>query len=253
VPQRPHIVHQVLHADRYIEGDVPATLRAAAGLAPAKAAPDRRAEIASAHAALAEDWGKAEAKAEGAARIEPVSLCVALRETLPKDTLIFDETITHARLVQTHVRPETEGSYTYVQGGLGQGLGVALGAKLGAPGNFVVLTVGDGAFLYNPIVQSLAAARDMGLAVLIVIFNNRKYLSMKYNHLRFYPDGQSVEHDLFQGVDLDTQPELHALAGPCGAVGIGVSGKPELRAALEQAIATVQAGRTVVLNVAVTR
>ena len=46
-----------------------------------------------------------------------------------------------------------------MQGGLGQGIGVALGVKLADPAREVALTVGDGSFLYNPIVQSLSAAK----------------------------------------------------------------------------------------------
>lgn len=254
VPQRPQMVYQVLHADRYVEGDVPATLHAAAAKAPGGGPLMATEGVRAARAALEADWKKAEDKAAAVTTgIDPVSLCVALRELLPAGTTIFDETITHARLVQAHVRPETEGSYSYVQGGLGQGIGVALGGKLAAPERLVMLTVGDGSFLYNPIVQALAASAQLKLPVLIVVFNNRKYLSMKFNHLRFYPDGQSVEHDMFHGVDLGDQPAIEQVSAASGAVGIAVAERNELETALARAIGTVQGGTTVVLNVFVTR
>jgi acetolactate synthase-1/2/3 large subunit len=116
-----------------------------------------------------------------------------------------------------------------------------------------MLTLGDGTFLYNPIVQALTASRQMALPILIVIFNNRKYLSMQLNHLRFYPDGQSVEAGMFHGVDLADQPDLEALAAPCGAKGIAVRDKAALDAAIAEAIATVQGGQTCVLNLQVNR
>src|SRR5262249_31529323 len=41
-PQRPHMVHQVLFADLYLEGDIASTLRAAAESAPARIDEARR-------------------------------------------------------------------------------------------------------------------------------------------------------------------------------------------------------------------
>lgn len=247
VPQRPQMVYQVLQADRYIEGEVPKTLRAAAALASGDFS-DRSSRATAAHDRLAARWSKSEAEAAEGNALTAVDVAVALREALPEETLIFDETITHARTVRDHIRPEKEGSYSYVQGGLGQGIGVALGGKMAAPDRFVMLTVGDGSFLYNPIVQALTAAKMQGLAILVVVFNNRQYLSMKYNHLRFYPDGQSVEHKMFHGVDLAGQPSLEDIANACGAEGMTVTDKRALAEAVRQAISTVQNGRTVVLN-----
>ncbi len=39
---------------------------------------------------------------------------------------------------------------------------------------------------------------------------------MKLNHLRAYPDGVAVKHNLFHGVNLDTQPALHRFGEPFG-------------------------------------
>ena len=156
-------------------------------------------------------------------------------------------------VVQQHVRPSRASSYFYVQGGLGQGVGVALGGKLADPDTFTVLTVGDGSFLYNPIVQALQASKQNGLPILVVVFNNRQYLSMKYNHLRFYPDGDSVEHKMFHGVELGDQPPLEAFAEPFGFKGIAVSDPAQLESAVNDAISSVLAGTTTILNVYVTK
>jgi thiamine pyrophosphate-dependent acetolactate synthase large subunit-like protein len=252
VPQRPHMVYQVLQADRHIEGDVPSTLQSAAARATAGAAA-RRARAEAGHERLIGQWSEAEAKAASEDGISPIHLAARLRAAMPQSALIFDETITHGRVVRDHVRPEAEGSYSYVQGGLGQGIGVALGGKLAAPDRLVVLAVGDGSFLYNPIVQALTASREMRLPILIVVFNNRQYLSMKMNHLRFYPDGQSVEHDLFHGVDLSGQPRIEEVAKACGARGVAVQSRAALDDAIHEALRTVTGGQTCVLNVIVNR
>ena len=49
--------------------------------------------------------------------------------------------------------------------------------------------IGDGAFLYNPALGSLGAARDYNLPIMAVIFNNKKYAAMQGMHLKMYPEG----------------------------------------------------------------
>jgi acetolactate synthase I/II/III large subunit len=254
VPQRPHIVYQVLGADRYLEGDTAATL---AGLSLAvhrggldeKSVATRRERVGAMHEALRVKLADGEATALAKTdAIAPLALVRALREAAPEDTLLVDETITHSRLLRGHLDGKS-GSYLYVQGGLGQGLGVALGAKLAARDRTVVLAIGDGTFIYNPIVAALSAARDYDLPLLIVIFTNRQYLSMKMNHLRFYPEGAAVQTGDFRGVDLSTQPDLADLAKPFGMHAESVEEPAELSAAVERAFTAVASGTTAVLNV----
>ena len=250
-PQRPYAVYQVLFAERYLEGDVAHTLAAAAALRPPELdVGDRAAMIAARRSALEGERLEAEAKAAAAeGRIGAVRLVSALRQARPDRSIVFDETITHSRLVQKHLLGDDPTGYFYVQGGLGQGIGVALGGKLAAQDRFVCLVIGDGSFLYNPIVQALAASKAIGLPILIVVFNNRKYLSMKFNHLRFYPEGVAQTKDCFFGVNLDDQPDLERFGEPFDMATFQVSAPEALDAALAEAIAEVQSGRTAILNV----
>ena len=249
VPHRPYVDYQVLGADQYLEGDVAPTLRALtqsvceAGVDVALVA-ERRERFASPPAE------RARPVADG---IDPADVVDLLRELLDPDAAVIDETITHARTVQARLKADRPGRYSYVQGGLGQGIGVALGVKLADPAREVALTVGDGSFLYNPIVQSLSAAKSLRLPVLIVVFNNRQYLSMKLNHLRFYPEGTAVTEDDFRGVDLADQPDLAALAEPFGLLGLSLSSPEELRGGLEKALQAVRAGTTAIVDVRVNR
>ncbi|GAA1468993.1 thiamine pyrophosphate-binding protein [Microbacterium thalassium] len=258
VPQRPHVVYQVLNADHYLEGALPETLaqlrEATLALTDQSAIATRSAYFASAHGRWATATADAEARAAASDRIDPVLLATKLREIVRAEgATVVDETITHSRLVQRHVGWDRPDSYFYVQGGLGQGIAVALGVKLAVQDGIVIFTVGDGAFLYNPIVQSLMAAKDLGLPVLIVIFNNKKYLSMKMNHLRFYPQGAAVQTENHLGVDLSTQPELSAFAAPFDMYHAAVDDPAELDRVLGEALAAVTSGTTAVLNVAVSR
>ncbi|MDX2376335.1 thiamine pyrophosphate-binding protein [Microbacterium sp. LRZ72] len=258
VPQRPHIVYQVLNADHYLEGSLPETLgqlrESTLGLADAATVERRRSVVEGFHDEWAAKTGAMEAKAEAASGIDPVLLATRLRDVVREESaVIVDETITHGRVVQRHVGWDRPDSFFYVQGGLGQGIAVALGVKLAVKDDLVILTIGDGAYLYNPIVQSLLAAKDLGLPLLIVIFNNKKYLSMKMNHLRFYPEGSAVQTDNHLGVDLSTQPELSAFAAPFDMFHAAVDDRSELDRLLGEAVEAVKAGTTAVLNVSVTR
>jgi thiamine pyrophosphate-dependent acetolactate synthase large subunit-like protein len=187
--------------------------------------------------------------------VDPIALSATLRDLIGDDAIVVDETITHSRVLTRHLMAATAGRYGYVQGGLGQGLGVALGAKLAhGTGKLVVFTVGDGSWLYNPIPQGLMASAQYGLPLLVVIFNNKKYLSMKFNHTREYPEGVAAQAGNFSyGVDLSAQPDAAAVATAAGAAGFTVSDTSELVSQLSKAIETVRGGQTAVVNVLLTR
>jgi acetolactate synthase-1/2/3 large subunit len=260
VPHRPHMAYQVLTADHYVGGALAPTLRAVIARLhewgiDEDAAGARRQRLASAHAAAEAARLAAESKALSATEgpVDPAAAAATLRELIGDDALVVDETITHSRVITRHLMASTPGRYGYVQGGLGQGLGVALGAKLAAADRLVVLTVGDGSWLYNPVPQGLMASAQYGLPLLVVVFNNKKYLSMRFNLTRAYPDGVYVRDGSGYGVDLSAQPDAAAVAAACGAAGFTVTTTPELGPTLEKAIATVRAGQTAVVNVHLTR
>ncbi|MGH3277789.1 MAG: thiamine pyrophosphate-dependent enzyme, partial [Trebonia sp.] len=215
----------------------------------------RRERLSTAHATAETARLAAESTVLSAASgpVDPVAVAATLRSLIGDDALVVDETITHSRVITRHLMADTPGRYGYVQGGLGQGLGVALGTKLAARDQLVVMTVGDGSWLYNPVPQGLMASAQYGLPLLVVVFNNQKYLSMRFNLTRAYPDGVYVRDGRGYGVDLSAQPDAAAVATACGAAGFTVATTPELGPTLEKAIATVRAGQTAVVNVHLTR
>jgi acetolactate synthase-1/2/3 large subunit len=257
VPQRPHVVYQVLFADRYLEGNVTNTLRQLTRRAKdldAQAVEVRRAAQRERHAAEQSAIAAAETKAAEARGIDPVLVAATLRTLLHgQDAIVVDETITHSRIVKRHLRTADPDSYFYVQGGLGQGIAVALGVKLAAQERPVVLTIGDGAFTYNPVIPSYDASNAYELPLLIVVFNNRVYKSMNLNHRRFYPDGAAAETGEWLGTDLHRLPRLAAFAEPFGMHTETVDTSEALAPALERALKAVAEGTTAVVDVLVTR
>lgn len=115
------------------------------------------------------------------------------------------------------------------------------------PKRAVVLTIGDGSFMYNPIVPSLALADAQNLPLLILVFNNNQYAVMKHFHKRFYPDGAAVSNEDYYGVNIKGShyEQAAALVGDhCRRV----EDPAELPEAVEAAYASVKRGKLAILN-----
>ena len=206
-PHKGHMIYQNLHADFYLEGDVAASLaqlvKAAKAAKPGAQIEERRKRWTKEHEAYVAAVKAEQDKARAAAEIEPVALLSMLGEVMPADTIYVDETISHAPLLRRHLPSTKPQSFFRGSGGLGQGIGTALGVKLAAKDRPVVLLVGDGSFLYNPIVQALGASKQHNLPIVIVVFNNKKYEAMRKGHVHHYPDGASATSKVHYGVTID--------------------------------------------------
>jgi acetolactate synthase-1/2/3 large subunit len=169
---------------------------------------------------------------------------------MPSGTIYLDEVTTHTPLLREHIRWNEPQSLFTRQGGLGQGLGLSLGIKLAKPRSPVVTLIGDGAFLYNPALGSLGAARDYGLPIIAVIFNNRKYAAMQGMHLKMYPGGTAAKTDVFHGTHI-AAPDFTKIAEAFGAYGEQVVDPEALPDALRRALDASNAGRAAILDVVV--
>jgi len=254
-PFRPHMVHHGSQAEMFLEGDAVATLRLladavrAAGV-DAAAVEERRARAAAGHEKMVAARSAAEAEVAGNAKIHPMTLAATLGHVMPDNTFYVDETITHRGILMRHLQNRGPQSYFRGQGGLGQGLGLGIGAKLGAPDRPVVVVIGDGSFMYNPIIQSLALSQQRNLPIMVVISNNDGYLAMKKEHHAFYPDGVSAANNLYYGHPV-TSYAYEETARLFGGYGKRVEDPAELTGALKEGLAAIESGRTAILNVAV--
>jgi len=175
-----------------------------------------------------------------------------LGEVMPADTIYVDETISHAPLLRRHLPSTKPQSFFRGGGGLGQGIGTALGIKLAAKERPVVLLVGDGSFLYNPIIQALGASKQHELPIIIIVFNNKKYEAMRKGHVHHYPDGASATSKVHYGVTIDG-PEYEQLGSHFGFHGQRVEKPGDLKAAIEAALAATKSGKTSILNVVLSK
>jgi acetolactate synthase-1/2/3 large subunit len=252
-PLKGTMVYQSLQADHYLEGDVPQSLHllGAAARQPADQA-ERLARWRGEHEKLMAAERAAEAEAAHQDRIDPLALIGALRAAMPADTAYVEETITHAGLLAQQLPWDRPQSFFRPAGGLGQGLGMALGVKLALKGRPVAALLGDGSFLYNPVVQAFGASQNYALPILAIVFDNRCYKAMQIGHEHHYPDGVAQAEALWHGVHIDG-PDYSALGAPFGFFGRRVEHPSELVPALAGALAALEDGKSAVLDVALTR
>ena len=253
-PIKGHMVYQNLMADHYVEGDLPISLGLvvdaveASGAANSSKVAERRSRWEAEHNKIVENIKAAQEAAKTKSPIDPVWLCAALNEVMPKDAIYVEETTSHRGAITRHVDWDDPHRYLHPSGGLGQGLGLALGVKLAKPDQPVIALMGDGGFLYNPITQSFGVAGEANLPFMTVIFNNGNYEAMRGNHLHYYPDGDAATSDIWHGVHIPG-PEYAKLVEPFGGYGERVEDPAKLTQALQNGLDAVRQGRISIIDV----
>lgn len=252
------LAYQVLHADVYLEGDTATALRALtqaskATNGDAAKIEERRKRWTAEHEKLLASLKAAEDKALAVGTLDAVAVAAVAKSVLPKDAIVCDETITHMPVMRPHLDLNEPQSFFRVTGGaLGQGIGASMGVKLASGDRPVVLFVGDGSFLYNPIIQALGASKTHDIPIIIVVCNNTKYEAMRKGHVIYYEGGVADSTTHHYGVNIQG-PEYHELGQHFGLFGAKASTPAELKQAFTDALASVKAGKTAILNVVMTK
>ena len=158
---------------------------------------------------------------------------------MPADTTYVDETIVHAGDIRDHIIWDEPHGYFRAPSGLGQGLGYALGVKLALPKRSVVMTIGDGTFLYNPVIPALTASDEYKLPLLIIVCNNKKYAIMEQLHNQFYPRGTAITTKDYYGVHINNSRYEQA-AAVVGGYGQLVEKPADLKAAIKAALTSIR-------------
>lgn len=181
--------------------------------------------------------------AEAFSAVQPQeSYLRVIREVLPRDGFFVEEVSQvgfSARMCFPVYAPRHYVSCAY-QDNLGFGFNTALGVKVGNPDKAVVSVSGDGGFMFG--VQELATARQFGIAVVAIVFNNSAFGNVRR-------DQQTVYGNRLLGSDLEN-PDFVALAESFGVRGMLAQTPEELRERLSEALA---AGEPAVIEVPVPR
>ena len=144
---------------------------------------------------------------------------------------------------------EPEGIYGSGGSSLGWGLGAALGIKLARPDRPVVLSTGDGSFVFGEPLAALWASQINKAPILVVIWNNGCYNANKSPLVSAYAQGYSVRGKHFVGTDLAPAPRYDLLAPVVGAVGERIEDPNDVLPALRRGLDHMKAGRSVILDV----
>ena len=252
-PIKSHMVYQVTNSEHYLEGDVGLTLRLLTDeIGKLKVNQENINKRKKFWALKHENWLSKLNNAEEAAlkqnNITIPILIKTLREVMPPNTSYVDETITHSRAIHEHLMWNDPHGFFRAPSGLGQGLGYALGVKLTLPERHVVLTIGDGTFLYNPVLPALTFAKDNDLPLMIIIANNSKYSAMQGTHDDFYPGGVSKQNDDYYGVHIKPH-KYEEMADVVSGFGRSVEETGDLKDAIKEAFTCLHKGNSSILNV----
>jgi acetolactate synthase-1/2/3 large subunit len=209
----------------------------------------RRKRVGAFRAELAAQRKAALAAQKSARPISYAWLAECLRKAMPANSLV----VTELGIAADQFELETPGSLIGVGigGGLGFGLGAALGAKIADPSRTVIVTLGDGSYMFgNPTPFHFVSAAA-GLPVLTIICNNCRWHAVDASTRHVYPDGAAAHAELMPLVALEPSPEFAKVAEASGAYARKIEDPAELPDAIRAALEAVAGGRQALLDVRV--
>jgi acetolactate synthase-1/2/3 large subunit len=174
-------------------------------------------------------WSEAPTPQPGAVNI--AEIIIWLREHLPEDAILTNGAGNFAAWVNRFYRVRRfSGHLGPNSGSMGYGVPAAVAMQRLHPGRRVVAVSGDGDFLMNG--QEFATAVQYGLPIVVLVFDNASYGTIRMHQERDYP-GRVVATDL-------KNPDFAAYARAFGGFGATVERTADFAPAFEEAIASGQ-------------
>ncbi len=161
-----------------------------------------------------------------------ISACV--NDIIDKDTIIVNE-YDNQMIWQKNLHP---GHYFGVShaGYLGWSVGAALGMKMAAPDKKVVVTVGDGSYMFSVPSACHFVSRAYDLPILIIVYNNQSWEAVKLATVEIHPDGWAAKAPDMPLTDLKPSPDYEKICTAFGGYGEKVERPEELESALKRAL-----------------
>jgi len=233
-------------SDLSLSGDPVSTLRAL--VRSLGGARSQRPEIAAMHRAIFDDAAE-EARAQGERDvITKTHLSHVIGRIIDNDVVIFNEYNLDPLLVPRST-PDSwfENS---VASGLGWSLGAALGGAMAAPDKTMVVTLGDGAYLFNTPLSAHYVAQAEGLSLLIIVFNDSAWSTIKKSTKGSHPKGHAARTGRYALCDFPVSVAYEKVVEATGGIGLCVSRPSDLEATLREALTRVRTDkRHVLVNV----
>jgi acetolactate synthase I/II/III large subunit len=161
-------------------------------------------------------------------RVSMERVMADLKKILPSDAITTTDAGSFGQWPQRFLEFEHPNSYiSPTLGCMGSGVPSAVAAKLAHPERLVVAHAGDGGFLMTG--QELATAKQYGVNIVAIVYNNDGYNSIRMHQEAQYPGRQ-------YGTAL-MNPDFAGLGSAYGALGLRVSRDEEFLPAFKNAIA----------------
>jgi acetolactate synthase I/II/III large subunit len=159
--------------------------------------------------------------------VNPSEIFAFLSKRLPADAILANGAGNYAAwLHRFYLYRDYPTLLGPMSGAMGYGVPAAIAAKLLHPERIVIAAAGDGCFLMNG--QELATAVQYNAAIIVLVFDNGMYGTIRMHQERDYP-GRTIGTEL-------KNPDFAALARAYGAEGYLVTRTEEFAPAFENAL-----------------
>ena len=190
-------------------------------------------------------------KAEKASNARPIDtawLSYCVDQVRDADTLIVnDHGVSQEQLSLSEPASYFGGSPA---GGLGWGIGGGMGMKLAHPEKTVIVSCGDGTYMFNNPTACHFVSQAYDLPVLTIVCNNAIWHSTKAATQQVMPDGWAVSTNNFPLCNLTPSPRYEKIVEAHDGYGEMVDDPQQVLPALQRALKVVkEEKRQAVLNV----
>lgn len=159
--------------------------------------------------------------------VDPFAVMAHLQASLPADAVMTNGAGNYAGwLHRFHRFAGRTTQLAPTSGSMGYGLPAAVAAKLRLPERTVVCFAGDGCFQMTG--QEFSTAVQAGAALVVVVFDNGQYGTIRMHQEKNYPGRQSATALV--------NPDFAALAKACGGFGVTVTETADFPAAMAAAL-----------------
>ena len=175
--------------------------------------------------------------------LHPRWVAYQLGQIMEENAILLDDALSNTPFVQAYHKRSQPGTY-FKSGGStgGWGSGAAFGAKMAKPNSDVILTSGDGYFMFGTPLAGLWAAGHHGAPFLTVVFVNGSYSTGTRGLKGTYPEGSAVRADNYDGGLFDPPPDFAKLAEAANGYGETVYDADEVGPALRRGLEQVRNG-----------
>ena len=175
--------------------------------------------------------------------LHPRWVAYQLGQIMEENAILLDDALSNTPFVQAYHKRAQPGTY-FKSGGStgGWGSGAAFGAKMAKPNSDVILTSGDGYFMFGTPLAGLWAAGHHGAPFLTVVFVNGSYSTGTRGLKGTYPEGSAVRAENYDGGLFDPPPDFAKLAEAANGYGETVYDAEEVGPALRRGLEQVRNG-----------